>query len=287
MDYEYGFDVFPRLKSSTNRIPYEYFMRDIINGESDNEEEYSRRADHKTIQTDRTEHYMVLTVSTDAQLPYNPKHCDHFLRFSTKVKVNHAATKAAIKYVERIYEDAKQAFGPGRLLLWRHVPGIDDDKQCGHYSSEEIQEAERNLRRQPAVRWRRSFEPYVIKKVPPFIRRFAKPPLALDRATDYWQWISEDVTALLYHWCFLAEIDSVETSSQRQFWVRDADGSIVPVSIQADDKAGDLLSILKKGAIVAILYAKQHVFPHRTFGIEIQQLSTVKVMHQIRSAGHQ
>jgi len=79
------------------------------------------------------------------------------------------------------------------------------------------------------------------------------------------------------HWCFLAEIISIEQFIPVKLIVRDNVRTTVPVDFHTDRGIEFAPSKLQPGYTVAILYAHQHGFFDFTTGICQEEYCTVKV----------
>lgn len=80
------------------------------------------------------------------------------------------------------------------------------------------------------------------------------------------------------HWCFLAEIVSIEIFMRLRFYIEDKTKRKTSVSFYTDDRGRELKpSVLKEGYTVAILYPEQHGFLDMTVGIRHENRSLLKV----------
>jgi hypothetical protein len=79
------------------------------------------------------------------------------------------------------------------------------------------------------------------------------------------------------HWCFLAEIISIEQLIRVKLIVRDKAGTTVPVDFHTDRGIEFPPTQLQPGYTIAILYAHQHGFLDFTTGIHQEEYCAVKV----------
>jgi hypothetical protein len=80
------------------------------------------------------------------------------------------------------------------------------------------------------------------------------------------------------HWCFLAEVIEISQFFRLTLRVRDKAGQEIPVSFYTENRGQELVvSGLRTGQTIAILYAHQHGFLDMTVGIRQEDMSTIKV----------
>lgn len=79
------------------------------------------------------------------------------------------------------------------------------------------------------------------------------------------------------HWCFLAEVVSVEDFLRLRLIVRDKSGATVPIAFYTDGRGTEFADKVQPGNTVAILYAIQHGFLDFTTGIRLEDCSGIKV----------
>jgi len=82
------------------------------------------------------------------------------------------------------------------------------------------------------------------------------------------------------HWCFLAEIDSIENFLRLRLIVKPG-GARVPIAFYTDDRGAGFASQAKRGYTVAVLYPEQHPFLDMTTGIRVEEEQTVKVSFMV------
>ncbi|KAK0743501.1 hypothetical protein B0T18DRAFT_490216 [Schizothecium vesticola] len=79
------------------------------------------------------------------------------------------------------------------------------------------------------------------------------------------------------HWCFLAEIDSIENFIRLRLIVKSG-GARVPIAFYTDDRGAGFASQANRGYTVAVLYAEQHPFLDMTTGMRVEEEQTVKII---------
>lgn len=107
MGIDCGFDIHPRLEpTSTNKEAYERFLIEILDKYED-DNKVRPRSKTATIN---------FTIGERPSIPYKPKHCQYFIRFSSQLSGTFGNAEAE-NYVRAVCEMAKKHFGGARALL--------------------------------------------------------------------------------------------------------------------------------------------------------------------------
>jgi hypothetical protein len=148
MGFDCGFDIYPPLKATaSSKEIYSQFLDEIENTYQNVVDKKGRRTDGKILITESEELdnlYIWFIIGECPHIPANHDHCDYFLRFSSKVSGH--LTMPAQPYIEGVYEIAKKHFG-SRVHFWHELNEFGDiHHQCGYYSWEEVNSADKKLR---------------------------------------------------------------------------------------------------------------------------------------------
>ncbi|RSM00581.1 hypothetical protein CEP52_009045 [Fusarium oligoseptatum] len=91
MGFDRGFDIYPRLEvTPENKEAYQRFLNEIIDTYKDTYDQRGIRTDSKVLEMPKDSDnpdraYIMFMVGECPHMPSSPDHCDHFLRFSSKI----------------------------------------------------------------------------------------------------------------------------------------------------------------------------------------------------------
>ena len=286
MGFDCGFDIFPRLDANdSNKEAYRQFVEEIIQTYENTYDKEGRRTDGKVLQTPIMSDcddsiYVSFMVGECPRIPYNHDHCDHFLRFSSKVS-GHLTTPAK-PYIISVHKIAKKYFG-SRVHYWHELCETEDERQWGCYSWQEVHDADTNLKNLETERKKHfqnhsPMEPVQEADDSLFLNFDALPD---DNGIDlaFYQTTNGFYFTPHRHWCYLAEIVEVEQFLRLRLIVRDQEGHEIPIAFYTDCRGSEMPSkLLQKGNTVVVLYACKHAFLDFTTGLRLEEPQAVKVM---------
>lgn len=290
MGFDCGFDISPKLSADVDREIYAEFVNKIIETYQDTLDENSRCENHKILQTPRDlscddKQNICFMIGEYPRIPFNPDHCGHFLRFSSKVSGR--LTAPAEKYIRDVCRIAKGFFG-SRVHFWHELNETDDERQYGKYDWKEVHDASKTLEEHSAISLAKEGEPSLCAPEDGRVHHcpaFGELPSEHDLDLDYYETSNGYSYRPRRHWCFLGEISSIDDFMRIRLWVQDKAGVEIPVSFYTEGRGYDIpAGSVKKGNTVAILYAEQHPFLDLSVGIRVEDVSSVKVKHHEQSS---
>ena len=148
MGYDCGFDMYPALEPTpSNQEKYEHFIQEVMRT-------YSMRDSDSDSNVDADSHPAELVVKPQGailefmvgehpSMPYNPRLCHFFLRFSSKISGR--LTAPAEPFIKGVYNIAKRRFGD-RVKWWHELyEGGAITQQFGIYDWGDIFRVQRKL----------------------------------------------------------------------------------------------------------------------------------------------
>ena len=263
MGFDCGFDIYPRLEvNDLNKEAYRRFIEEIIQTYKNTYDEEGRSTAGKILQLPEESDYhesmyVTFMVGEGPRMPYNHNHCDHFLRFSSKVSGN--LTAPAKPYILSVQKIAKKYFG-SRVHYWHELCETDDERQWGYYSWQDVHDADTRLKTldtEPQKKFQTFASKEPVQEVnDSFFLGFDALPDENGVDLMFYQTTNGFRFTPRRHWAYLAEIVEVEQFLRLRLVVRDQDGHEIPIAFYTDGRGSEMPSkLLQKGNTVVVLYA--------------------------------
>jgi hypothetical protein len=148
MGYGCGFDIYPALEPTpSNQDKYEHFIQEIMRtySASDADPDSDADSDSRPAELVAKPRGAILEfmVGEHPSMPYNPRLCHYFLRFSSKV--SGGLTARAEPFIRGVHRIAKRRFGD-RVMWWHEMSeGGTKAQQYGMYDYGEVDRVQLKL----------------------------------------------------------------------------------------------------------------------------------------------
>jgi hypothetical protein len=148
MGYDCGFDMYPALEPTPeNQDKYEHFVQEVMRAYSVDDADPDSNPDPANrpaeIVSKPQGAILEFMVGEHPSMPYNPRLCHYFLRFSSKISGR--LTTPAEPFLRGVYDIAKRKFG-NRVTWWHEMNEWGTEmEQYGVYRWKEVNRVQEKL----------------------------------------------------------------------------------------------------------------------------------------------